>query len=214
MSSVEPESADILRVVLTEDWGVLVEVSFLLIALVLILALVVWVFRRRRKHFEIVELNIPLGGIGTAKLKPNYTDVQIAHKIWTELVTRKAAVPIDPDNDVIVEIYDSWYALFQRVRELISEIPAELLRKEKSTQTLVDIATRSLNEGLRPHLTTWQARFRNWYVHQEDQLKSASPQEVQRDFPDYEELTQDMRRVNGELVRYAQELKKLADGKK
>ena len=26
-----------------------------------------------------------------------------AHKIWTELVTRKAALPIDPEHDVIIE---------------------------------------------------------------------------------------------------------------
>jgi hypothetical protein len=78
-------------------------------------------------------------------------------------VTRKAAQPIDIENDVILEIYDSWYALFGRIRQLISDIPGHMLRTEKSTQELVRIATQTLNDGLRPHLTRWQARFRHWY---------------------------------------------------
>jgi hypothetical protein len=56
-------------------------------------------------------------------------------------MTRKAAQPIDIEHDVIVEIYDSWYALFGRIRQLISDIPGHMLRKEKSTQELVRIAT-------------------------------------------------------------------------
>mgnify|MGYP006876741523 CR=1 FL=1 len=154
-------------------------------------------------------MHIEIAKIGKVELKPNSEDIQIAHRIWTELITRKAAIEIDPEHDVIVEVYDSWYTLFGKTRDLISEIPAELVRKEQSTQTLVRIAVDSLNLGLRPHLTQWQARFRNWYGQQEAELRTRSPQEVQRDFPKYAELISDMLRVNKLLIQYASELERV-----
>lgn len=204
---------DIFSIKIADNLVLSVEVYIPLILILILLAVLYWFVVRRRNTFEIVELEIQLGNIGKATLKPNYTDIQIAHKIWTELVTRKAAIKIDPDNDVIVEIYDSWHVLFQRIRELISEIPAQQIRKSKSTQTLVDIATRSLNDGLRPHLTQWQARFRNWYGYQDQMLKDSTPQEVQRKFEKYDELISDLEKVNGELISYARELKKISEGK-
>jgi hypothetical protein len=103
--------------------------------------------------YELVKLNVQLGNVGAVEQRPNNEDVQIAHRIWTELMTRKAAQPIDVGHDVIMEICNSCYALFGRVRQLISDIPGHVLRKEKSTQELVRIATQTLNNGLRPHLT-------------------------------------------------------------
>ncbi len=168
--------------------------------------------RRSRQPYQIVQLNIQLGSIGSVELKPNWEDVQVAHKIWTELVTRKAAIPIDPDCDVIIEVYDSWYALFQRIRQLVSEIPSRCIRREKSTQTLVTIAVDTLNLGLRPHLTRWQARYRNWWAQTESELSAKTPQEHQKDFPEYALLIADMLTVNGQLVQYAGELQKLVRG--
>ena len=146
------------------------------------------------------------------ELRPNNEDVQIAHRIWTELMTRKAAQPIDIEHDVIVEIYNSWYALFGRVRQLISDIPGQMLRKEQSTRELVRIATQTLNNGLRPHLTRWQARFRHWYDKCPDAVKEKCPQDCQRGFPDYEILVEDIKRVNGQLIQYAAELEKIIHG--
>ena len=91
----------------------------------------------RRRRFSVVSLDVSLGGIGQVQLRPREEDIQVAHKIWTQLVTRKAAVRIDPAHDVITEVYDSWYSLFGRVRELISELPARLVREDPATQELV-----------------------------------------------------------------------------
>ena len=162
--------------------------------------------------YELVKLNVQLGNVGAVELRPNNEDVQIAHRIWTELMTRKAAQPIDIEHDVIVEIYNSWYALFGRVRLLISDIPGHMLRKEKSTQELVRIATLTLNNGLRPHLTRWQARFRHWYDKCPDAAKEKCPQDCQRGFPGYELLIEDIKRVNGQLIQYAGELEKIIHG--
>ena len=191
-----------------------VSVWLLGVALILVIALR-FAFRNRKSLFhkyDLVKLNVQLGNVGSVELRPNNEDVQIAHRIWTELMTRKAAQPIDIEHDVIVEIYDSWYALFGRIRQLISDIPGHMLRKEKSTQELVRIATQTLNNGLRPHLTRWQARFRHWYANCPDAVKENCPQDCQREFPQYALLIDDIKRVNAQLIQYAGELEKIIHG--
>ena len=196
-----------------ESLLVTLDVSVWLVIFIALFATILWGIGLKLKRYKLVKLNISLGKIGRAEFSPNEKDIQIAHKIWTELVTRKAALPIDPEHDVIVEIYDSWYILFTKIRELVSDIPADLLRHEKSTQELVRISTATLNAGLRPHLTKWQARFRNWYQANIEKLKETTPQELQREFPEYEKLVKEMISINGELIAYASELKKIVDGK-
>lgn len=209
---------DLLHLYFTSSQQIVLEVSVWLILLALfVLALFLayrrWTGQPLLHRFELVEAEIQLGGVGKVTLRPNLQDIQIAHKVWSELVTRKAAIPIDEDNDVIIEIYNSWYAMFLEVRKLISQIPASLLRSQKSTQEIVRITTTTLNEGLRPHLTKWHARFRNWYEQHRDELKEKTPQELQREYPGYEELMADLRKVNQELIGYAGALYTIARGK-
>jgi hypothetical protein len=154
------------------------------------------------KKYRLVKVHIKLGGVGNAEFAPNEEDIQIAHQLWTELITRKAAIEIIPDEDIIVEVYDSWYELFKKTRELIAAIPAYSVQVQ-STKELIRISTETLNEGLRPHLTKWQAKYK------EENLKEMSPQELQRKYPEYDELMEDMKRVNIELIEYASQLKKI-----
>ncbi len=202
----------LLRLYITEKYLLGIEVSPWLWAFVLLLIAVFVVWRRLNRQHHVVEVNINLGGIGCMKICPTWEDIQIAHQIWTELVTRKAALPFDPEDDVIVEIYDSWYALFQRTRQLIGDIPGKCIRRDKSTQQIVKIATESLNIGLRPHLTKWQSRYRNWWRNSEDALKTATPQEHQKTFPQYAELVEEMLGVNKLMIEYAAQLQKIVKG--
>jgi hypothetical protein len=209
-------SHDLLRLYISGH-TVMLEVSFWVLAgaLIIVVGLKFFVWNRKSlfHKYELVKLNVQLGNVGSVELRPNNEDVQIAHRIWTELMTRKAAQPIDIEHDVIVEIYDSWYALFGRVRKLISDIPGHMLRREKSTQELVKIATQTLNNGLRPHLTRWQARFRHWYANCPEGVREKCPQDCQRQFPDYDLLIEDIKKVNGQLIQYAGELEKIIHGR-
>lgn len=167
--------------------------------------------RRRAKVYEIDEATI---GIGTqkVKIKPNYEDMQIAYKLWVELSTRKIGLEVDLNNDVINEIYDSWYEFFRLTRELIKEIPVSKIRRDASTKELVRIAIEVLNEGLRPNLTRWQARFRKWYNTeiQKEENKNLSPQDIQMKYPEYKNLTKEMMDVNQKLIEYRKLLRQLA----
>lgn len=204
---------DFIKFYVDENYNLIFQVSIWLIAVIVLIILIYIFIINRKLRYSLVKVNIKLGNVGTAEFRPNKIDLQIAHKIWTELITRKAAIPIDEENDVIEEVYDSWYALFQKVREFISEIPAELIRNNKSTKEIVRISTQTLNEGLRPHLTKWQARFRTWSSSKRDDMMDLTPQEFQKEYPQYKDLIADLIRVNKQLMQYAQELKKIIDKK-
>jgi hypothetical protein len=206
---------EITDVSFVDDGRLVVEVGPLLLIL-LGVTLVALLYRaakwgRLLRPWEAVEANLRLGGIGSLKIRPNHDDVQVAHRAWVELATRKAGLPLDRENDVIVEIYDSWYELFGEMRRLAEEFPAQKLRADNSRK-VVELIVEALNRGLRPHLTRWQARFRRWYDQAAMANPDMSPQEVQRLYPHYEELVTDLERVNGELLEYIDLLKALASG--
>jgi len=205
---------NLLRIYITDKYGIGIEVSLWVWAILVGLGILVALVRRYSgRQVQVVEVNIQLGGVGHIRMCPNWEDIQIAHQIWTELVTRKAAIRIDPDQDVIVEVYDSWYALFQRIRQLIGNVPSRCIRRAQSTKTLVRVATDTLNLGVRPHLTKWQAKYRNWWHNTEDALKTMSPQEHQRQFPEYKQLIEELTAVNIALIDYAAQLKTIVQGK-
>ncbi len=206
---------DIFALKLKENWGIEFTIHPLVWA-ILALAGVGWYWWRRRAlhaHWEPVEVKVPFGGIDV-KIVPNYEVLKIAHQAWTELITRKAGLKFDENDDVIVEVYDSWYKLFGEIRTMIRTIPAHKLRESEDAQKLVEILLASLNEGLRPHLTRWQARFRRWYTAALAQHSDLSPQEVQRLYPQYQALVDDLKKVNDEMVKFAEQLQAIAQGRR
>src|SRR5258708_4139756 len=128
------------------------------------------------------------------------------------MATRKAGLAFDEKNGVMTEVYDSWHELFGRLRELVKEIPAQKLRSSKDTRELVRLLVEALNNGLRPHLTRWQARFRRWYSDQLDTQKEATPRDIQRQYPQYSQLVEELKTVNLQIVEYAQVLKRISQG--
>jgi hypothetical protein len=192
-------------------------IALLVMAAVLVFA-VFWRFWLRQRlipEFEVVEAQLDLAHIGNVTIKPNHQNAQIAHEAWVELSTRKAALPFDESHDVVIEVYDSYYQLFGRLRDLTRHIPAQRLRQCPDTRRLVEIMIRVLNDGLRPHLTRWQAKYRRWYV---DALKDPSnrdktPQQIQKEFPEFAELAADLKALQSDIVKYATFLREIAHGK-
>lgn len=218
MASHEPsgDQPDILSIVLTDDWKLSIDVATipLVVAIaILVLGFIVWRFwsTHRLADFEIDGAEVGIGDFKMA-FKPNDTDRQIAYSIWVELSTRKIGLPIDLDHDVISEVYDSWYSFFGVTRELVKTIPVSKVRND-STGKIVTLSIEVLNEGLRPHLTQWQARYRRWYEHQVKDNFEMSPQDIQKDFPDYDALSGDLLAVNNRLIRYRDKMHELVTGR-
>jgi len=183
----------------------------ILVALVAVAYGIRWWWLGGRSNFEIDTAEM---GIGSHKIsfKPNLRDQEIAYKIWVELSTRKIGLPIDLNHDVISEIYDSWHNFFSVTRELIKDIPVNKV-KNPSTRKIITLSITLLNKGLRPHLTTWQARFRRWYDRQlESAEDDADPQSIQAKYPKFKELKKDMETVNQRLIMYREKMHELVLG--
>jgi len=188
-----------------------IQINYLLLAaIILFIILIQLVLRKYSKtRFELVDLTLNFRGPSIKyKVERNYENLEIAHKILVELTTRKAAIPIDEKFDVIKEVYDSWYSLFQITRNEIKKISGKTLQNDPSSDNLVKMATDILNEGLRPHLTKYQSAFRKWYDEEikDPDNRGKSPQEIQKKFPQFNELINDMKEVNGLMIQYKQQL--------
>lgn len=162
------------------------------------------------KHFsnniEVSEANLGIGQ-NTIKVKFNRKDQEIAYKIWVELNTRKIGLELDKEYDVIIEVYNSWYKFFVIARELLKELPCE---KFENNETLVGLTIEVLNKGLRPHLTKWQAKYRRWYDFNSKMNLELSPQELQRNYPEFMELLEDLIETNKRMIYYRDRIKEIA----
>lgn len=128
----------------------------------------------------------------------------IAYQLWIEMTTRKLGLAIDLRHDLVAEIYDSWYAFFKTARELIKTIPLHRDPASREMRHLIEVSRAVLNEGLRPHLEQWQARFRAWLAAGGDRALAPglSPQEAQRHFPEWKLLSHDLLAANQRLGGY------------
>lgn len=182
------------------------------VALFVVMILIVWQLWQYRGYFKSFEVDQAEIGIGQQKFKlaPNETDRQIAYKIWVELSTRKIGLKIDLEHDVVEEVYDSWHTFFGVTRELIKDVPVRKFRRP-ATEKIVGMSIEVLNEGLRPHLTQWQARFRRWYERQakHEDFALKTPQEIQQEFPAFRELSEDLLAVNKKLMAYRAKMRQL-----
>lgn len=215
--STQPKSTELFSVKFLADWSVSVQISlWMILFFVTIVVPFFYLFwtkycdRASRGDWEI-DMAVVGIGVGTLRLKPNHTDRQIAYGIWVEMCTRKIGLRLDFDRDVIAEVYASWYAFFAVTREQLKMIPVCKLRRD-STKKIVDLSIEILNEGLRPHLTEWQARFLYWYekeVSNESNNPSDDPQKIQKRFENYDKMISDMEIVNQILICYRKKMKEL-----
>lgn len=194
-----------------------IESNWYLISIIIIFFLAGLILKRRYSQwFNWYEMEIEISGSPKVKFKVerNNDNLYIANRIHIELTTRKAAISIDENNDVIEEVYNSWYKLFGIIRDEIKSVPGNYLKDHDPTKALIGLTTKILNEALRPHLTEYQARFRKWLEIEKQKIenKEKSPQEIQKKYPDYYKLIVSMKQVNKTLMDYSNELNKLIQG--
>lgn len=195
-----------------------IESDWLILSIVVALLLLAYFIKRNfSKWFNWYEMEVEISGSPklSFKVERNYENLYIANRIYIELSTRKAAIPIDENNDSIEEIYDSWYHLFGIIRDEIKTVPGKYLKDHDPTSALIGLSRKILNDGLRPHLTEHQAKFRKWLENakKESANENLSPQEIQMKYPDFTNLVSSMKAVNLILANYATELDKLIKGK-
>lgn len=202
---------DILNYLSKFKLSVSLDNIFVLVGLVLGSVIIVkWIIslikRRTTKKIKIVNMNINIANIGSVDIAIDNHISKIAHDAWVEIMTRKVGIEFEEDKDVIVEVYDSWYKLFGIIRELLKEIES---MEDQNVKVLENVLLNVLNQGLRPHLTNWQAKFRRWYNNELSNNEEKSPQEIQKEYEEYDNLVSDLKKVNKQMMQFAKELEKL-----
>ena len=174
---------------------------FVIAGLILLIVIGYFIVKKlRNNNFPIIEMDVEISGKPKVKFKAKRDDsnIYIANRIYIELITRKAAIPIDEDKDVIYDIYTSWYKLFGIIRDEVKNVPGYYLRSHNPSAALIGLSTKILNDGLRPHLTKYQADFRKWYEEEikKDSSNGIAPQDIQSEYHDYRALVDDMKILN------------------
>jgi len=181
-----------------------------IIIFVLVVLLIISYLFINRKRYKVTSMtvNIPFS-LGNITYALTEEDRIVAWKMYVQLKTRKAALVFDEEYDVIVDVYDSLYEIFKISRELLSNLP---LHEIESEPCIADLILRVQNDGLRPHLTKWQSDFRKWWknatTNPED--KNVRPQDTQMKYPKYKELIVELKEMNIELSKYAEQLLTIA----
>lgn len=181
---------------------------FAIVTLFVLVCVGIQIFKKHisKKSITIDEINLGIGD-SSIKLIYNKKDQEIAYKLWIELSTRKIGFLFDKEHDVITEVYNSWYEFFKIARELLKDIP---LSRLFYSNDLIELTEKVLNKGLRPHLTTWQAKYRKWYEKESVTNNEDTPQELQRKYPHYDELVDDLIKTNKRMIEYKNLMKKIA----
>lgn len=160
----------------------------------------------KRKQLKVKDIKFSFSSVDVS-FEVDTTTQRLAYMLWIEIVTRKIGLPYEEDKDVIVEVYNSWYESFKLIRSMLKEVDPSQLENAK---VLIDLTMKILNKGMRPHLTTWQAKFRAWYAKEKDKHKDMTPQEIQRMYPEYDALIKDLRKANEDMMKFAELVKEIA----
>jgi hypothetical protein len=201
------ESLSLVKLLIDSDFRLTLEVSPWVFCIILGIFVIFLVVKLTLSKVGIADYEIDEAELGIGdqkiKLRPNIVDKQIAYKIWVELSTRKIGLPIELENDVISEVYDSWFSFFSVTRELIKDVPVSRFQR-RETEMIIRLSIDVLNHGLRPHLTQWQARYRRWYEYElsASDNHDIEPQALQKKYPRYDELSADLLAVNKRLIEY------------
>ena len=193
------------------DFSITLDIGTLIIAVPSVIAIIVYFFSKKRLkklNFDIDECELGLTG-GTIRLRCNKIHQQIAYRIWVDINTRVIATKIDLDVDNIRVVNDSYYKCFTDTCELLKEIPVNKINNDGE---LVNLIVRFLNEVMRPYLTKWGVTYNNWYDNKikTDEMKGKNPVEIQKSYPYYEELSNDLLSINEKVMKYSDKLHEIA----
>lgn len=190
--------------VITINW---VAVLVIIAAIFLIQKLITKTGTFSSWHPKTLKAEIP--GLGTIEFEESQKTRELAYQIWVELGTRKIGLEFDEEYDVIDEVYNSWYEAFKTIRNILEAIPANEMQH---SEMFISLSVRVLNDGLRPHLTQWQAKFRKWYQEELKNSNGKSPQEIQRQFPEYGALVTSLKNTNAVMIGYCNSMRDYAFG--
>jgi hypothetical protein len=95
--------------------------------------------------------------------KPNDSERKAAWELYVEIVTRIAAVPLNPESGLLREALTSLHSLFQTTRSILRRYgPAVAEPKPDGQYNFGFLAVALLNFQIRPLLSRWHPSLVDW----------------------------------------------------
>lgn len=149
---------------------------------------------------RLTELTITVPQVSELKFVVNDESRLVAWRLYIETVTRVATQQLSDDDGFLREALTSLYGLFAITRDTLKasrpSVPAA------GSQTVEHLAVTMLNRQLRPFLSKWHPRLRDF--------ESAHPDGPESAWQDNGSCRNELRRVQESLVTYALGFARLA----
>ncbi len=144
-----------------------------LIGIILITTALFYLLRK----FNLETVSINFFGFNASFKKTNLV-IELSYQIWVEMNSRIVCLPFDENNDLIIDIYKSWYMFFQELRNI--EKNAIRISYKDDRLKLIKLINDIMNNIFRPHLTKHYNRFAKWYTNSNNSHPDIDPQQIQK----------------------------------
>jgi hypothetical protein len=163
-------------------------------------AVAVFVIQSYRSAAQLSEVKVTIPQFSELTFVVNNDARQVAWKLFVETVTRTTTQPLSDETGLIREALASLYSLFFITREILEGSRPSL--PAPGSQTVEHLAVTMLNWELRPLLSKWHPRLR--------QYEQSHPDDPESAWPDAPDCRQELRQVQERLRAYALGFARLA----
>jgi uncharacterized membrane protein len=163
-------------------------------------AAAVLLLQRYRMTAQLTEVTITVPQVSELKFVVNNEARQVAWKLYVETVTRVSTQPLADEDGFIREALTSVYGLFATTRDVLKDSRPSV--PVSGDPTVEYLAVTMLNRELRPFLSKWHPRLREYEKSHPDDRESAWPGNV--------ECRSELRVVQDHLAEFARGFARLA----
>ncbi|MFB7466129.1 hypothetical protein ACFCZ1_21960 [Streptomyces sp. NPDC056224] len=163
-------------------------------------ALTVLVLHWYQRTARLTEVKVTVPQLSELTFTVNNDARQVAWQMFVETVTRVSTQPLASDQGVVREALTSMYGLFATTRETLKA--SRPSAPVPGGQTVEYLAITMLNRELRPFLSQWHPRLREFEL--------AHPESPESSWADNAACRADLQRVQSELHEYAVGFARLA----
>ena len=163
-------------------------------------AAAVLVLQQYWRTAQLTEVKITVPQVSELTFVVNNDARQVAWKLYIETVTRVSTQPLSDEEGFIREALSSLYGLFATTRDTLKSSRPSV--PVSGSQTVEHLAVTMLNHELRPFLSKWHPRLRDFEKTHPDDKESA--------WPDNMACRAELRHVQDHLVGFALGFARLA----
>lgn len=150
-----------------------------------------------RKHVDVKIPSITIAGI---ELNLKNIDGIVKSNLSNYFVTKRSLFKIDPTQDNFDDVFESYHNIYEFIRLQMS-----YYENVSTTENVVYLEMKDMLKDLNYFLTANQTNYRRWYkIENDNHYKFID--ELQKEYPKYEELVQAFLEINNTMKEHMKKL--------